>query len=48
MNAKIRTGAITLTAIWFFGGPAFSATAAGLNSASRAIEQFVVTIVNAF
>lgn len=48
MNAKIKTGAITLAAIWFFGGPAFSATSIGLSSASRAIEQFIVTVVNAF
>jgi hypothetical protein len=48
MNTKLKTAAVALAAIWFLGGPAFSATSVGLNSASRAIEQFVITVVNAF
>ncbi len=45
---KVKTFAITMVAVWFFGGPAYEPTTAVLRTASQAIQQFLFTIVNSF
>lgn len=37
-----------LLAVWFFGGPAYEPTSAALRTASQAIQQFFITIMNTF